>query len=531
MIPRNRSLRAQGQRLTDKYRWAQCLRGLCTALVLCLTMTGLARAQAKPEGTMTWGLHFTLAPTYFDPAETAGLATPFKFLYALHDALVKPMPQGLLTPCLAESWTESPDGLVYDFQLRQGVTFHDGTPLTAADVVFSFQRYKGAGASVYQEKVAAVEAVTPHHVRFRMKEPWPDFLYFYGTPATGAGWVVPKAYLEQVGDEGFKKHPIGAGPYKFVSHTPGVDLVVEANEAYWRKVPHVKRLVFKSVPEGSTRLAMLLNHEADIVYTLPGELAEQVRQDKRFTLQVNYPPTPLWLDFTGKWDPKSPWHDRRVRLAANYAMDKHAINDAETLGFSKLTGSIVPHRLPYALEIEPYAYDPVKAKALLKEAGYPHGFDAGDITPVPPWTAMAEAVAGYLGAVGIKVQVRKMERPAMFSAWRGKTLQGVILAASGALGSATARLENYVVSSGGFAYGGAPELDELFQRQARERDPKRREALLFELQRQVHERVLFAPIYEIAGLNGIGPRVAESGLGLIQAFNWSGPYEDLRLKP
>jgi peptide/nickel transport system substrate-binding protein len=491
----------------------------------------IVRAQGKPQGTMTWGLHFTLAPTYFDPAEVTGIATPFKFLYALHDALIKPMPQGLLTPSLAESWTESADGLVYEFTLRNNVTFHNGEPLTAADVVFSFQRYKGAGAKTYKEKVEAVEAIDPLHVRFRLREAWPDFLLFLGTPATGAGWVVPKKYLEQVGDDGFKKHPIGAGPYKFVSHTPGVELVVEAYEGYWRKVPQVKRLVFKSVPEATTRLAMLKKGEADIVYTLPGELAEEVRRDAQLALQVNYPPTPFWLDFPGKWNPKSPWHDRRVRLAANYAIDRQAINDAETLGYSKLTGSIIPHRLPFALPLEPYPYDPAKAKQLLTEAGYASGFDAGEITPVPPWTAMAEAVASYLGAVGIKTRVRMMERPAMFAAWRAKTLQGIILAASGAIGSAATRLENYVVSWGEFAYGGAPDLDERYQQQARERDPKRREEMLYELQRLVHERVLFVPIYEIAGLNGIGPRVAESGLGLIPTYNWSGPYEEVRLKP
>jgi peptide/nickel transport system substrate-binding protein len=256
-----------------------------------------------------------------------------------------------------------------------------------------------------------------------------------------------------------------------------------------------------------------------------------VRRDKQLTLQVNYPPTPFWLDFPEKWVAQSPWHDQRVRLAANYALDRQAINDAETLGFSRVTGSIVPHRFPYALPLEPYAYDPSKAKQLLTEAGYPNGFDAGDITPVPPWTAMAEAVAGYLGAVGIKLRVRNMERPAMFAAWRAKTLQGVILAASGAIGSAATRLENYVVSWGEFAYGGSPDLDALFKQQERERDPQRREELLHTLQRLVHERVMFVPIYEIAGLNGIGPRVAESGLGLIATYNWSGPYEDVRLKP
>jgi peptide/nickel transport system substrate-binding protein len=143
---------------------------------------------------------------------------------------------------------------------------------------------------------------------------------------------------------------------------------------------------------------------------------------------------------------------------------------------------------------------------------------------------MAEAVASYLGAIGIKVRVRSMERPTMLSAWRGKTLQGIILGASGANGNAATRLENYVVSSGEYVYGGSPDLDELFKTQARERDPARREVMLHELQRLVHERTMFAPIFELVGLHVMGPRVAESGLGLIALYPWSGPYEEVRLK-
>lgn len=143
---------------------------------------------------------------------------------------------------------------------------------------------------------------------------------------------------------------------------------------------------------------------------------------------------------------------------------------------------------------------------------------------------MAEAVAGYLGAVGIKVQVRSMERPAMFAAWRGKTLQGVILGASGANGNAATRLENYVVSWGDFAYGGHADLDDLFKQQARERDTARRQELLHTLQRRMQERAMFAPIFELVGLHVIGPRLEEAGLGLIALYPWSGPYEDLRLK-
>src|SRR5260370_669775 len=103
-------------------------------------------------------------------------------------------------------------------------------------------------------RVAAIETPEPRHVVFKLKEPWPDFLTFYGS-ATGAGWVVPKKYLEKVGDDGFKKAPIGAGPYKFFSFTPGVEVVLEAFDQYWRKPPAVKRLAMKSIPDGSTRLA------------------------------------------------------------------------------------------------------------------------------------------------------------------------------------------------------------------------------------------------------------------------------------
>jgi peptide/nickel transport system substrate-binding protein len=519
-----------GRRLSGDLGCRQVRSALAAALLL-MNIAGLAGAQAKPEGTMTWGLHFNIAPTFFDPAEASGLATPFMFLYALHDALIKPMPAGLLTPSLAESWTESPDGLVYDFKLREGVTFHNGQPLAASDVEFSFKRYRGASRKVFEEKVEAVEALDPHRVRFRLREPWPDFLLFLGTPATGAGLVVPQQYLEQVGNDGFKQHPIGAGPYKFVSHNPGVDLVLEANETYWRKMPHIKRLVLKGIPDPTTRLVALKKGEIDISYAMNGEIGRALQADPQLTTRVVSIPTTYWLEFSGKWDPKSPWHDRGVRLAASYAIDRQAIMESETLGFGKLTGNIVPSNLPYALPLEPLPHDPAKAKQLLKEAGYANGFDAGDITPFPPATPQAEAVANDLGAVGIKLRVRTMERPTMITAWRGKTLQGVILALSGALSSAAARLENYVVSWGEFAYGGSPDLDALFHKQARELDRQRREELLHEMQRLVHDRVMFVPIYESAGITGIGPRVAESGLGLITPYQWSGPYEDVRLKP
>ena len=168
-------------------------------------------AQPRPTGEAVWAWHVTLSPAWFDPADSHAQITPFGMLYAMHDALVRPLPEERMGNSLAESWTESPDGLVYDFKLRPGLRFHNGAPCTAEDVKFSFERYRGTGAQELRANVKDVEIVDPLTVRFHLQEPWPDFMTFYGTTATAAG-VVPKRYLEQVGEDGFKKHPIGWDP-------------------------------------------------------------------------------------------------------------------------------------------------------------------------------------------------------------------------------------------------------------------------------------------------------------------------------
>src|SRR5215470_616253 len=275
---------------------------------------------------------------------------------------------------------------------------------------------------------------------------------FYGTLATAAGWIVPKGYVEKVGDDGFKKHPIGLGPYKFVSNNPGVELVMEANESYWRKMPSVKRLVFKSVPESTTRLAMLKRGEVDIAYLLDVPQALEVKKDPNLRLAFSGGIATFFLDFLDQWDPKSPWADRRVRLAANYAIDRRALSDSETVGASRPAGSIVPRTFEFALPIEPYPYDPAKAKQLLAEAGYPNGFDAGELHQAPPYFSMGETIMNYLGAVGIKLRMRPTERAAYISALLAKKLRGLCVCTSALYGNAASRMAEVVPSSGSFAY-------------------------------------------------------------------------------
>ena len=490
-----------------------------------------APLHAAPEGSVTWGAHVSLAARWLDPAETEGTIIPFMVLYALHDALVKPMPAGLNTPSLAESWTVSKDGLVYEFGLRKGVKFHNGDVVAGEDVKFSFERYRGAGAKQIKEKVREVQVVDPGRVRFHLKQPWPDFLTYFGTTASGVGWIVPKRYVEQVGDDGFKKAPIGAGPYRLVSFTPGIELVVEAFEGYWRKTPSVKRLVFKVMPDDTTRAAALKKGDVDIIFQVNGPVAEDLRRTPHVRVVSRQTGNGVfWLDLPDQWDPKSPWHDKRVRQAASQALDRQAVNQAESLGTSRLTGSIIPRSFEFALPIDPPPYDPGKAKQLLAEAGYPSGFDAGDFYPYPPLYAMGEALAGYLGAVGIRTRIRTMERAAFLTAWRDKKLKGVLMGLNGSGGSAATRLEAYVTTTGIYAYGVLPEVEDRFQRQAREIDRTKREALLHQIQRILHERVMHVPVYELSPIAGIGPRIEQAGVGLILGFPYSAPYEDVTLK-
>ncbi len=502
----------------------------CVVAVCLLTVLGLAAPAslaAAPEGTLTIGMHFSPVTRWLDPAEGESTITPFLLLYALHDGLLKPMPGVGSAPSLAESWSMSKDMLSADFTLRTA-KFHNGDPVTAEDVKFSFERYRGGAAKVLKDMVKEIQTPSPKRVRFVFKEPWPDFPAFYGTFVASAGWVVPKKYVERMGEEGFRKAPVGAGPYKFVSFSPGVELVLEAFEGYWRKPPSIKRLVFRNLPDETSRAAALKNGEVDLAMLLTGPVAQDIKRTPGMRLVA-----PLlgifWLDFPDQWDSKSPWADKRVRLAASLAIDRQALSEAETLGLSRPTGSIVPRDFEFALPFDAHPYNPARAKQLMAEAGHAGGFDGGELTPFPPYNAMGETIQGWLQAMGIRTRMRAMERGAFMSSWREKKLHGVVLTVSGVSGNAATRLESFVTKNGAFAFGSLPEVDDLFARQARELDRKKREALLHQMQRVLHEQVTQAAVYHLGFPIGVGPRVDDIMATAIPGFYMS-PYEDLRLR-
>jgi peptide/nickel transport system substrate-binding protein len=315
-----------------------------------------------------------------------------------------------------------------------------------------------------------------------------------------------------------------------VSFTPGVDLVMEAYEGYWRKMPAVKRLVYKSVPDATTRMAMVKRGEVDLAYLIDTPMADEVKRDPNLKLVFSGGIGTVYLDFFDMWDPKSPWADKRVRQAASFAIDRRGLSEVETVGASIPTGNVVPKGFDFALPIEAPSYSVQRAKQLLAEAGYPNGFDAGDLYPWPPYSSLGETVTNYLAAVGIKTRVRTMERAAFYTALASKKLKGVCVCINAVYGNAASRLSETVAADGTYTYGSWPDIEALYAQQARETDRKKREALLHRIQRELAERVRFAPIYDYIWPSAMSARVTEPALMLINPYPWSAPLEEVRLR-
>src|SRR5205814_876675 len=234
-------------------------------------------------GKLTYGVHYAMSTRVLDTTTMVN-KTDLSIAYALHDAMVKPMPGNAMALSLAESYEVAPDFKSATFKLRPGIKFHDGTPVTPDDVKFTFEQYRGASATILKSKTDRIETPDDRTVKFVFKEPFLDFLMLYGSPASGAGWIVPKAYYEKVGKDGFKNAPIGAGPYRVVRQTAGTEVEFEAFADYWRKPPAVKTMIMKGVPEGATRVALLKTGEVDFINLVPGELLNTVKADPNLQL-------------------------------------------------------------------------------------------------------------------------------------------------------------------------------------------------------------------------------------------------------
>ena len=321
-------------------------------------------------------------------------------------------------PALAERFEFAKDATSATFWLRQGVKFHNGEPVTPEDVKFTYENYRGAKADVLKGKTERIEIVDDRTIRFLFKDPFLDFPLIFGTAnVSGAGWIVPAKYYQQVGPDGFKQKPIGAGPYKLVRQEPGSKLELEAFDDYYRPV-HVKQFIMVSVPEGATRVAMLERDEADIIYFVPGELIDRVKGNAKLMLAPVLSGS-WWLEFPGFQNPKNPFHDKRVREAVSLAIDRRAMNEAEAGGLGKVHGNWINNDVQYAIDWPEFERDLGRAKQLMSEAGYPNGFDVDWLTPAPAYYSRGERIIAQLRDIGIRTKLQVMERGVFFQKLQG----------------------------------------------------------------------------------------------------------------
>jgi peptide/nickel transport system substrate-binding protein len=499
---------------------------ISTLAVAGILLISAGPGHAAPQGILKQAIHWSFSADWLDPSMGSFPIPAYHPLYLFHDALLKPMPGGLFTPSLAESWTISDDSRTYEFKIRKGVKFQNGDLLTAEDVVFTVKRYKGANAKMIQTRIETIEAPNPNLVRIRFKDSFPDFLEYMLPGATTIAWIVPKNYVEKIGEAEFKKRPVGAGPYKYVAHVPGVKLTAEAFEGYWRKMPNIKHLEFYHIPESATRLAMVKRGEADIGTLMQGVYYEDLK--KTPNLRVLSPLSPVnWMAYLGaQWDPKSPWADPRVRKAASLAIDRQTLADIHMPGAGPV-GTLAMGGDPTGLHFPADPYNPAAAKKLLAEAGYPNGFNGGKFYPYESgYWPFGEQVATYWKAVGINVETVLLDKPALLAQRAAGKMKDAVFIDNPTAPTVAMRLGT--LFSGG-SYGNYPDIAELWNKYQKEPSQKVRKSLSEKIQALAHERSMWLTLTSTTSPAAIGPRVKGNPYKIQPLIWFTCPFEDIEL--
>lgn len=471
-----------------------------------------APPAAAPAGPKTLTVALTTIPNSLDMPKTAE-RNASNAAWQLYDSLLWIDDNGDLTPALATAWEIDETGTVYTFTLRQGVTFHNGEPFNADAVVFTWERNKNPINQYYTDWIIAdsVEAVDEYTVVARTAEPQPLFLR-----VVASSWaIVPPGYIAEVGEEGFLRRPVGTGPFKLVELVEGDRIVMEKNENYWRTgYPLIDRLVFRPIPESSTRVAAIRTGEVDIVTRLSAEEADSLRGVPGLEVR-SYPVDRVYYiafnNMTTGLD--KPTIDPNVRLAMNYAVDVEAIIDAIFNGHGRqAVGLITPTNLGYDDTIQPYGYDPDKARELLAAAGYPDGFSMEMACPAGAYTnfeQVCEAVQGFLGEVGINVSLEIMESGAFWDLQANKALPPLFGDSWSNTGSESLfRLRGALMGpDASYSAWEDPVIIDLLNRISVTVDEQARAAMYKELMRYMHENPPFIYLYEPVTFEVVNSRV------------------------
>ncbi len=474
----------------------------------------------KPKGILTIAMHFALDPGWLNPLEHSYAVTQQKYDNFVQDALIKTMPQGDPTYSLAEHAEMTADYKQAAFRLRAGLKFQDGTPLTTADVKWTYEHFKGARAQLFHDKLERIEIIDDRTIVFHFKEPFIDFIDIYNGNDSGIGWIVPGKYYEQVGSDGFKQRPIGAGPYKLASQEAGTQMVFEAWEGYWRRTPATKTIIVKGIRDPASRLAGLQTGELDLAYGMTGKLLPRVMTDKSLRWDKNFT-APWWLAFPGYDEKDSPFHDKRVREAVSLAINRTFLSRQETQGIGPPYGNWVSNERPDALrgdgkDLAVPESNPEKAKKLLAEAGFPNGFELDWFVPFVPYFDMGQRILADLGAIGIRGKMEVLEGPA----FRAKIGQGRkafpgnrTIVQNIDTRSAAELIGIYAACGAAASLVCEPKIDELWKKHEASTDPEERASLSAQIQHALIEGYYIVPLYLNPFVHAVGPRVLPEGDG------------------
>ncbi|TSA47173.1 MAG: ABC transporter substrate-binding protein [Chloroflexi bacterium] len=465
--------------------------------------TEVVPPTSVPEPTGPQGTLRVALPT--EPSSLYIPTTPDKIsdiaASQLYDPLVFQDDAGQIVACLAESWETSADGTVWTFHLRQGVTFHNGDPFTADDVVATWE-YGTAATSSWPEKyniAQSVVKVDDYTVTVTTDGPKPLLLV-----TMHDFWsIIPKKYMDEVGVDGFVQHPIGTGPFMFDEWVKGDHITYKANPNYWQEgLPKAAELVFRFIPESATRVAALQQDEVDIITRLSAEEADSLRNSSGVKVLQYQVPRIYYIAFDNLSSGiGTPIEDAKVRQAMNYAVDVDGIIKALFAGNGRrAAGYVASSELGYGI-VQPFAYDPEKAKQLLAEAGFPNGFETSMACPSGVFAAfqeVCEAIVSNLGDVGITVDLQMMESghfwdlmvqkqlpPLDGDSWADESGESYNRMA-GALGGRNA----------GYSLWSDPEIDRILKAISTEIDVNKRKALYEEIQVYMQENPPFIYLYE-----------------------------------
>ncbi len=470
----------------------------------------LSRPPARRRaGTVT--IAVALDPGSWDPIDTfivdwSSAATN------IFDGLTSRGPDMKLKPGLATAWEFLDNNSRIRFKLRENVKFHNGEPFNAAAVKFSFDRLlgeegkKGPQQSNYNA-IERVDVVDDNTVDFIMKQPDPVLL----TKLAGyGGMIVPPKYIQEKGDEYFNTHPVGTGPFKFVSYEPKVSLTLEAFPEHWGGAPKIDKLVVRMIAEANTQIAELQAGRIDLATLIPFGLAPTVEKSDNLKLISITGPTTVALRLNTK---NGITKDVNVRKAMIMGIDRDAIIKAVLLGHAKPIASFQADlSFGYDPSLKPLPFDLAKAKQMLKEAGVPAGapvkidFRGNDAT----FREVAQAAAGYLQALGLKPSLQPYETPVLLNDIipNGKTGE----AWHNAWGGWTFDYDNtaYLMYHSGEKwnpYDNDPKLNALLEKQRSIYDVKEREKILHEIGRYVADQALEIPLYNQNTIYGVNKRL------------------------